>query len=100
MAATVGVARSAVRRQAIKPSTEQQLQERRWDTLEILAIYRRRMGITAGATGNAVAVKELLIHLREHGLATDRKYLFVINRVKTLRAAIEEVFGTGQPVQR
>jgi hypothetical protein len=38
MAETVGVSRSAVSRQAIEASVEQlkQLQERRWDQVEIL----------------------------------------------------------------
>jgi len=41
MAETVGVSRSAVSRQAIEASVEQlkQLQERRWDQVEILVIY-------------------------------------------------------------
>lgn len=124
MAATVGVSRSAVSRQAAEASAEQlqQLQERRWDEVEILVIYidgqrfgehhilsavgvdisghKHILGIECGATENAAAVKRLLTHLREHGLATDRKYLFVIDGAKALRAAIDEVFGAGQPVQR
>src|SRR5689334_1723250 len=41
MAATVGVSRSSVSRQAIEGSAEQlrQLQERRWDTVDLLVIY-------------------------------------------------------------
>ena len=39
-------------------------------------------------------------NLRDQGLPTDRKCLFVIDGAKALRAAVEEVFGTGQPVQR
>jgi len=58
------------------------------------------LGIAAGATENAAAVKELLTRLREQGLPTDRKYLFIIDGAKALRAAIEEVFGSEQPVQR
>jgi putative transposase len=124
MAATVGVSRSAVSRQAAEASAEQlkQLQERRWDEVEILVIYidgqrfgehhilsavgvdtsgrKHILGIECGATENAAAVKRLLTHLREHGLPTDRKYLFVIDGAKALRAAIDEVFGAGQPVQR
>ena len=124
MAATVGVSRSAISRQAIEASVEQlkQLQERRWDKIEILVIYidgqrfaahnvlsavgvdiegkKHIMGISAGATENAAAVKELLTRLRDQGLPTDRKYLFVIDGAKALRAAIEEVFGDDQPVQR
>ena len=124
MAATVGVSRSAVSRQAAEASAEQlkQLQERRWDEVEILVIYidgqrfgehhilsavgvdtsghKHILGIECGATENAAAVKRLLTHLREHGLPTDRKYLFVIDGAKALRAAIDEVFGAGQAVQR
>lgn len=124
MAATVGVSRSAVSRQAAEASAEQlkQLQDRRWDEVEILVIYidgqrfgehhilsavgvdasgrKHILGIECGATENAAAVKRLMTHLRDYGLRTDRKYLFVIDGAKALRAAIEEVFGTEQPVQR
>jgi transposase-like protein len=58
------------------------------------------LGIEAGATENAAAVKRLLTHLRDHGLATERTYLFVIDGAKALRAWIEEMFGTTQHVQR
>lgn len=124
MAATVGVSRSAVSRQAIEASVEQlrTLQERRWDQTEILILYidgqrfaahhmlsavgvdlegkKHILGIEPGATENAAAVKRLLTRLREQGLPTDRKYLFVIDGAKALRAGIEEVFGVGQEVQR
>jgi len=124
MAASVGVSRSAVSRQAAEASAEQlkQLQERRWDEAEILGIYidgqrfgehhilsavgvdttgrKHILGIECGATENAAAVKRLLTHLRVHGLPTERKYLFVIDGAKALRAGIDEVFGGGQPVQR
>lgn len=124
MAATVGVSKSAISREAIEASVEQlqQLRERRWDKIEILVIYidgqrfakhhvlsavgvdveghKHILGIEAGATENAAAVKALLTGLRDRGLPTDRKYLFVIDGAKALRAAIEEVFGDDQPVQR
>jgi putative transposase len=124
MAETVGVSRSAVSRQAIEASVEQlkQLQERRWDQVEILVIYldgqrfaehhilsavgvdveghKHVLGIACGATENAAAVKQLLIGLRDRGLPTDHKYLFVIDGAKALRTAIEEVFGREQEVQR
>lgn len=124
MAATVGVSRSAISRKAIDASVEQlqRLQERRWENIEILVIYidgqrfadhhilsavgvdregkKHILGIEPGATENTASVKRLLIHLRDHGLPTDRKYLFVIDGAKALRAAIEEVFGGEQPVQR
>jgi transposase-like protein len=124
MAETVGVSRSAVSRQAMEASLEQlkQLQERRWDQVEILVIYidgqrfaehhilsavgvdieghKHVLGIGSGATENAAAVKQLLTGLRERGLPTDRKYLFIIDGAKALRTAIEEVFGADQQVQR
>jgi hypothetical protein len=37
------------------------------------------LGIASGATENAAAVKQLLTGLRDRGLATDRKYLFIID---------------------
>jgi putative transposase len=58
------------------------------------------LGIEPGATENAASVKRLLAHLRDHGLPTDRQYLFVIDGAKALRAGIEEVFGADQPAQR
>jgi putative transposase len=124
MAATVGVSRNTISRKAIDASVEQLqgLQERRWEKVDILVIYidgqrfadhhilsavgvdaegqKHILGIEAGATENSAAVKRLLTHLRDHGLPTDRQYLFVIDGAKALRAAIEEVFGTEQPVQR
>lgn len=124
MAETVGVSRSAVSRQAIEASIEQlkQLQERRWDQVEILVIYidgqrfaehhilsavgvdleghKHVLGIACGATENAAAVKQLLTGLRDRGLPTDRKYLFIIDGAKALRTGIEEVFGCEQHVQR
>ena len=40
------------------------------------------LGIQVGATENAAAVKQLFTNLREQGLPTDRKYLFVIDGAK------------------
>ena len=124
MAATAGVSRSSISRQAIEGSVEQlrQLRERRWDKTDLLAIYidgqrfgdyhvisavgvdrsgvKHILGIEIGATENAAAVKKLLIALRDQGLRTDQQYLFVIDGAKALRTAIEEVFGADQPVQR
>jgi putative transposase len=124
LAATAGVSRSSVSRQAIEGSAEQlrQLQERRWEEVDLLAIYidgqrfgdhhvisavgvdrsgeKHVLGIEIGAPENASAVKKLLVALRDRGLRTDQQYLFVIDGAKALRAGIEEVFGTDQPVQR
>ncbi|MGA8026206.1 MAG: IS256 family transposase [Bryobacteraceae bacterium] len=124
MAETAGVSRSSISRQAIEGSVEQlrQLRERRWDQADLLVLYidgqrfgshhvisavgmdragaKHVLGIELGATENSAAVKQLLTNLRDQGLPTDRIYLFVIDGAKALRAAIEEVFGAGQPVQR
>lgn len=124
MAETAGVSRSSISRQAIEGSVEQlrQLRERRWDRVDLLVLYvdgqrfgshhvisavgvdragvKHVLGIELGATENAATVKQLFTGLREQGLPTDRKYLFVIDGAKALRAAIEEVFGADQPVQR
>lgn len=124
MASTVGVSRSSISRRAIEGSAEQlrQLRERRWEHADVLVIYvdgqrfgahhvisavgidrggvKHVLGIELGATENAAAVKSLFVRLREQGLPTDRKYLFVIDGAKALRAAIGEVFGADQPVQR
>ena len=124
MAETAGVSRSSVSRQAIEGSIEQlpQLRERRWDNTDLLVIYidgqrfgdhhvisgvgidregsKHILGIEMGATENPASVKNLLTGLRDRGLRTDQRYLFVIDGAKALRAGIEEVFGNGQPVQR
>lgn len=124
MASTVGISKSSISRQAIEGSAEQlrQLRERRWDKADLLVIYidgqrfgahhvisavgidregvKHILSLELGATENAAAVKSLLTRLRDQGLPTDRKYLFVIDGAKALRAGIEEVFGSEQPVQR
>ena len=58
------------------------------------------LGIQLGGTENTAAVKLLLTGLRDQGLRTDQRYWFVIDGAKALRAGIEEVFGSDQPVQR
>lgn len=124
MAEAVGVSRSALSREAVEASEQQlkQLQERRWDQVEILVIYidgqcfgghhligvvgvdaegyKHIMALESGATENAAAVKRALTRLRDQGLPMDRKYLFVIDGAKALRKAIAETFGAEQPVQR
>ena len=125
MASTAGVSKSSISRQAIEGSAEplRQLRERGWDKAELLVIYidgqrfgthhvisavgidregaKHILSLELGATENAAAVKSLFTRLRDQGLPTDRKYLFVIiDGAKALRAGIEEVFGSQQPVQR
>jgi putative transposase len=58
------------------------------------------LGLWQGATENTVVVKDLLEDLVARGLAPERRYLFVIDGAKALRAAIERVFGARAEVQR
>ncbi len=53
-----------------------------------------------GASENQAVAKGLLEDAVRRGLATDRKYLFVMDGSKALRAAIDAVFGAENPVQR
>ena len=124
MAETVGVSRSSVSREAVEASEEElkRLCERRLDGLELLILYldgvifgehhvlvavgvdekgrKHVLGIAEGASENQAVAKDLLQDLVRRGLKTDRKYLFVIDGSKALRAAIDAVFGTENPVQR
>jgi transposase InsO family protein len=124
MAATCGVSKSSVSREFIEASAEQlqALAERRFDDLDLLVIYldgvhfgghhvigavgvdsegrKHVLGLAEGATENAVVVKGLLESLVERGVRPDRRRLFVIDGSKALRAAIDAVFGSGDPVQR
>ena len=130
MAETVGVSKSSVSAEAVEASEEElkKLCERRWDDVELLVIYldgivfgdhhilaavgvewsenpqrngkKHVLGIAEGASENQVVAKELLESLVARGLDPRRRYLFVIDGSKALRAAIDAVFGTGNPVQR
>ena len=124
MAETCGVSKSSVSREFIEASAEQlqALVERRFDELDLLIIYidgvrfgahhvigaigvdtdgkKHVLGLAEGATENAMVVKGLLESLVERGVRPDRRRLFVIDGSKALRAAIDTVFGGGNPVQR
>jgi len=119
-----GVSRSAVSRQLQQASAEalKELCERRFDEVELLVIYvdgkdfgghqvvsaigvdaagcKHVLGLTEGATENAVVVKGLLEELVARGVSPGRKRLFVIDGGKALRAAIDAVYGKDNPVQR
>jgi hypothetical protein len=124
LAETVAVSKSSISREAIEAST-QQLEDfvaplgrdgfagdiHRWHAFFGEQHVIRAVGVDGqgakhvlriqlGATENAAASKNLLTHLRDQGLKTDQKYLFVIDGAKALRAAITQVFGAEQPVQR
>jgi putative transposase len=124
MAETVGVSRSSVSREAAQAAEAEleKLMNRDWSQVELVVIYidgmrfgshhalsavgvdaqgnKHVLGMQEGASENTEAVKTLLVHLRDHGVGSERRYLFVIDGAKALRAAINEVFGTHQPVQR
>lgn len=124
MAETAGVSRSAVSRAAIEASQAEVegLLARRFDDLKLLVVYidglifgnytmigvvgvdtegkKHVLGIREGATENATVVTELLEDIVARGVDPNRKMLFVIDGSKALRAAINAVFGSHQPVQR
>jgi len=124
MAETVGVSRSSVSREAIAASEEElrRLCERRLQALDLLIIYldgvifgdhhvlvavgvdeegkKHVLGVAEGASENQVVAKGLLEDVVRRGVSTDRKYLFVIDGSKALRAAIDAVFGAENAVQR
>lgn len=124
MAETVGVAKSSVSQEAIAASEEElrQLCERRFEDLDLLVIYldglvfgehhllaavgvdsegrKQVLGLAEGASENQVVAKGLLETLVARGVRPDRRRLFVIDGSKALRAAIDAVFGSQNPVQR
>jgi putative transposase len=124
MAETVAVSKSNISREFIEQSgqTLKQLCERRFDDKDILVVYidgiqfgqihvivalgvdsqgyKQFLGLREGASENAVVVKDLLTDLVNRGLKHDRRRLFVIDGSKALRKAIDEVFGSDNPVQR
>jgi putative transposase len=119
-----GIEKSSVSREFVQASAAQlkELCERRLDALELVALLidgkevggqtvvvalgiavsgkKQVLGLWQGATENTTVVKSLLEDLVERGLRTDRRYLFVIDGAKALRAGIERVFGRSSEVQR
>ncbi len=124
MAESVGVSKSSVSRQFIEESAQEleRLAARRFDELELLIIYldglifgehhvlcavgvdtqgnKHVLGMVEGASENASSATMLLEDLVERGVDPKRRYLFVIDGSKALRAAINRAFGVGNPVQR
>lgn len=58
------------------------------------------LGLWQGATENATVCKALLEDLVARGLKQERRYLFVLDGSKALRAAVNKVFGDRAEVQR
>ena len=119
-----GIEKSSVSREFVQASAAQlkELCERRLDALDLVALLidgieigkqvlvvalgiassgkKHVLGLWQGATENTTVVKSLLEDLVARGLKQDRRYLFVIDGAKALRAAIEKVFGERAEVQR
>lgn len=124
MAESVGVSKSAVSREAIEASEQvlADLAARRFDDVDLLIIYldgiqfgshhvlaavgvdsngkKHVLGLREGASENAEVAKALLEDIASRGVHPNRRRLFVIDGSKALRAAIDTVFGSTNPVQR
>ncbi|MGQ0546519.1 MAG: IS256 family transposase [Betaproteobacteria bacterium] len=124
MAETVGISKSAVSRRLVEAAKAAmaRLAERKFDELDILAVYidgiriagemivvalgldatgeKHLLGIKPGDTENAQVVKALLVDLAERGVRQDRRRLFIIDGAKALRSAIGSVFGDSALIQR
>jgi transposase-like protein len=119
-----GIEKSSVSREFVAASAAQlqELCEKKLEGLDLVAILidgihlgkqvlvvalgieisgrKHVLGLWQGATENTTVVKELLEDLVARGLNPDRRYLFVIDGAKALRAGIERVFGERAEVQR
>ena len=124
MAETVGVSKSQISREFIAGSEKQfrQLCERRFDDMDILAIYidgiqfgdchvivalgvdsggsKHVLGLREGSSENSRVATDLLNDLVDRGIKPDRLRLFVIDGSKALRCSIDAVYGSKNPVQR
>lgn len=104
-----GIRKSSVSRHFVRATAQQlrELCERRLETLPLVAVRidgiefaGQVLGLWQGATENATVCKALLEDLVVRGLDQKRRYLFVLDGSKALRAAVEKVFGTRAEVQR
>jgi putative transposase len=119
-----GIEKSSVSREFVQASAAQlqELCERKLGDLDLVAILidgihmgkqvlvaalgiaisgeKHVLGLWQGATENTTVVQALLEDLEARGLNPKRRYLFVIDGAKALRAGIERVFGERAEVQR
>ena len=124
MAETVGVSKSQISREFMASSENQfkQLCERRFDGIDIVAVYvdgiqfgtchvivalgvdsggsKHILGLREGSGENSRVATDLLNDLVDRGIKPDRLRLFVIDGSKALRCAIDAVYGPKNPVQR
>ena len=120
----VGVSKSSISREFVEASDQayKELLERKFDKLDLLILYidgivmgghsvlvcigvdsdgyKHVLGIKEGASENATVVKALLTDLVERGVKPGVKRLFVIDGSKALRAGIDAVYGSDNPIQR
>lgn len=119
-----GIRKSSVSRHFVRATAQQlqQLCERRLETLHLVALLidgiefagqtlivalgvaesgtKHVLGLWQGATENATVTKALLEDLVARGLDPQRRYLFVLDGSKALRAAVDKLFGARAEVQR
>jgi len=124
MAQSVGIKRSSVSRKlvAAAEAAMAKLAERRFDAIDILAVYidgiriagqmivvavgldavgtKHLLGIKPGDTENAAVVKALLGDLVDRGIGQDKRRLFIIDGAKALKSAIQSVYGQAAAIQR
>jgi transposase-like protein len=119
-----GVSASSVSRSFVQASEARvrELAERRFDDVAFAAMFidginfsrrslvvavgvtergeKRVLGVREGATENARVCTDLLEDLRNRGVDTSRRTLFVLDGSKALRAAVERVWGDCAEIQR
>lgn len=124
VAQTAGISKSSISRQFVYESGEQlkKLYERPIEGDNILIVYidglvfgkhhiigvvgvdkngnKQVLGVSEGASENAIVVKDMLLGLEQRGLKANRNRLFIIDGSKALRSGIDQVYGTNNPVQR
>jgi transposase-like protein len=119
-----GIRKSTVSRHFVRATAKQlrELCERRLEKLNLVALLidglefagqtliialgveengvKHVLGLWQGATENTAVCKSLLEDLVARGLDQQRRYLFVLDGSKALRAAVEKIFGARAEVQR
>ncbi len=119
-----GISKSTISRKAIiatKPTVDQ-FRTRRIDHLDLVVLFfdgvhvakrqivvcigvdgggkKHVLALRNGATENDVVCRDLIDDLKEKGLNTERKYLFVIDGSKALAKVIRAAFGQDAAIQR
>lgn len=119
-----GISRSTVSRKAIaatKPTVDQ-FRNRRIDHLDLVVLFfdgvrianrqvivcvgvdgggkKHVLALRNGATENDIVCRDLIDDLKEKGLDTEKKYLFVIDGSKALVKTIRAAFGQQAAIQR